>query len=372
MPDSRMTLDPQLSVVVPLLNEAEGIEPLLRMLARQEGIAFEVILSDGGSTDGTLFRATALRESLHYELRLVTGEQGRGRQLNRGAAAAKGEWLLFLHADSQFSDPRALRKGLSFISQAMKNNSHEWLAGRFALRFDTTGTTSRFGYSFCEGKARLDRSGCILGDQGFLLTRHLFQSIPPFDETLPVAEDLEFAERIRSCGEFLLLPAEIRTSSRRFRVEGYRARQTLNALLMGLLHSTQRSFLTTLPEIYQSHDKSRPLDLEPFFREIAALIATLPLRERLLFWYQIGAYVRANVWQLPFALDVRRTLRQGMGAGETESRWLGRYDRYLNRLTDHPPGKLLFAGVVHIWFFLARQWGWLRGGTGKNEKRAGA
>jgi rSAM/selenodomain-associated transferase 2 len=230
---------PELSIIIPLLNEAGRIETTLRMLARQEGIDFEVILSDGFSTDDTLARAAALRQSLPFELTIVTGGRGRGRQLNRGTAVAGGRWLLFLHADSVFPDSAALRKGVTSLAAAAQARGEGRTAGRFTLRFDREGTDAGFGYFFCEGKARLNRDGCILGDQGFLLPRKLLERVGPLDESLPLAEDLEFALRIRRSGEFLLLPAEIITSSRRFRREGYRPRQTLNALLMGLLFSGQ-------------------------------------------------------------------------------------------------------------------------------------
>ena len=357
---------PDCSLVVPLLNEAETIRKFLLMLARQERIDFQVILSDGGSRDDTLLRAKALGELLPYDLTIITGGRGRGRQMNSGAAVAQGDWLLFIHADSKFSDPLALYKGLSAVKEREVAKGEGRTAGRFAIRFDTAGASSGFGYSFCEGKARLNRSGCILGDQGFLLSRKLLERVGSFDESLTVAEDPDFAERLRAHGEFILLPAEILSSPRRFVMEGYRSRQTLNALLMGLLFSGHSSFLATLPGSYQRHDRARRLSLEPIFREIARLISTLPMRKRLLFWYKIGAYVRGNIWQLAFALDLWRTRRGGV-----EGALLALYDKYLDRLTNHPPGRLLVAGIVWLWFFSARRWRWLREGKREDVKRAG-
>ena len=420
-------MTPPLSIIVPVLNEAPRIAPLLLMLASQEGIDVETILCDGGSTDGTLDQARNLAGSLPYPLRLVTSPRGRGVQMNRGAAAAAAEWFLFLHADSAFPDPRALRRGLSLLMEAALSNDRRRIAGRFALRFDTAGRELRFGYRFCEGKASLGRPGCVLGDQGFLLSRELYREVGPFDEELPVAEDVEYAERLRSRGgEFLLLPAEILTSPRRFETEGYRPRQSLNALIMGLLFTGRHDLLSALSGCYRSHGDGRTLDLEPFFREIAAQISRLPLRERLEFWYRIGTYVRANAWQLAYLLDLRRDWRKGMHlntaleprrhgdtekfseinpfravnpkgevpnsspsratsrshskvflrvsvspwwtafsrmkGGEGEAPMLALYDRYLDRLTDHPPGRTLTAGAVWLWFTLARHWGWLREG----------
>jgi rSAM/selenodomain-associated transferase 2 len=364
-------MSPTLSIIVPVLNEVATIAPFLQGLARQERVTFEVIICDGGSTDGTLAAAAPLTDAFPCGLTLLAGARGRGRQMNAGATAAKGKWLLFLHADTEFPDPHALRKGINDLTERSTTNGHDQTAGRFALKFDTGGKETPFGYCFCEGKARLDRSGCVLGDQGFMLTREFFSTVGSFDESLPVAEDVEFAERVRAHGEFLLFPAEILTSPRRFETEGYRERQTLNAMIMGLLFTGQQRILQALPGIYQVQNQSRTLNLEPFFREIAALIALLPVKERLVFWYRIGAYVRSNAWQLAYALDLRRNYRRGITEGVEETPLLARYDRYLDRLTDHPPGRLLTAGLVRAWFSLAGSWPRLREGKHENEKRAG-
>ncbi len=361
-------LPPTLSVIVPVLNEAPTIAPLLLMLARQEGCAFEVILCDGGSSDGTIARDNGFVGPLPFDLTLITAPRGRGRQMNAGAAAARGEWLLFLHADSLLPDTTALRTGLAILKETVQCAGHHRVAGRFTLRFDTGDNETPLGYAFCQGKARLDRSGCVLGDQGLLLSRVLFESVGPFDETLPVAEDLLLAERIRSCGTILLFPAEILTSPRRFETEGYRARQTLNALIRGLIAAGRPRFLDPLSGIYLRQERSRPLELEPFFREIAAMIALLPLRERLVFWYRIGAYVQANAWQLAYILDLRLNCRQRGKEGEGETPLLEWYDRYLHRMTDHWLGKIVTAALVRLWFSLAQRRPWLREGKRRLKK----
>ena len=354
-------MPPALSIIIPVLNEAPQITPLLLMLARQQEIDFEVVISDGGSTDGTPALARNLPGTLPYPVRLVTFPRGRAIQMNRGAAAAAGEWLLFLHADSALPDPRALRSGLSLLTKTAPEDGQRRTAGHFTLRFDTAGREDRFGYRFCEGKARLGRPGGILGDQGLLLSRELFERVGPFDEGLPVAEDVEYAERLRTRGGgFLLLPAEIITSARRFETEGYRSRQTLNALIMGLLFSGRPDLLSALTGCYRSHHDGRTLELSPFFEEIARQISRLPSRERLYFWYRVGSYVRANAWQLAYLLDLRKAWQRG--AMEEETPYLACYDRYLDRLTDHPPGRMLTAGAVWLWFTLARRWRWLREG----------
>jgi len=374
MPSSptKMPPIPELSIIVPVLNEEERIERFLEGLDRQEGIVFEVILSDGNSRDETLRCADRLHDRCHFDLRICTGKRGRGRQMNAGSAMARGEWLLFLHADTGFTDRHALRTGLDALREATGRNGHVLVAGHFALRFDDTSGMPRFGTCFCEGKARLNRHGCTLGDQGLMLSRDFFAKAGRYDESLPVAEDVLLAERIRECGEFILLPANILTSPRRFYSEGYRERQTLNAMIMGLLFTGHAHFLDSLPGIYRSQDSCRRLYLEPFCREIGAKIARLSLRDRLTFWYRVGSYVRANAWQLAYALDLFRNYRKGMRAGEGEMPLLAWYDRYLDRLTDNPPGRVLATCLVWIWFGLTLQWSLLRHERKGNEKRAGS
>ena len=95
---------PAISIVIPTLNEAHRLPCLLRQL-RTQAIEFEVILVDGGSSDDTVAQARTLN------IRTIQSPPGRGRQLATGAAAATGDFLLFLHADSQLQDSALRRSG---------------------------------------------------------------------------------------------------------------------------------------------------------------------------------------------------------------------------------------------------------------------
>jgi hypothetical protein len=243
----------------------------------------------------------------------------------------------------------SLRKGLDCMAAAIASRGHDRLAGRFRLRFDRPGPAPSFGYYFYEWKARLNRAECIHGDQGFLLRKSFFASVGPFPDTFPMLAETRFAGIARENGEWLLLPADIYTSARRFEVEGLRARQTLNAIIMNFAALDWQPFFQMVPTLYPSHESSRPLALAPILRSIAALIRALPPMERLSLWYRTGGYARANAWQLAFALDAWRGFRRGIPVSAGTTPLLNFYDRRLNCLTDHPPGRLVAAVIVWLW-----------------------
>jgi rSAM/selenodomain-associated transferase 2 len=337
----------ELSVIVPVLNEAAGVSKLFTMLARQQGVAFELIVCDGGSTDDTIGQAQLLFKAMPFPCRLLQVAKGRARQLNAGARAAAADNLLFLHADSVFPDPLALRQGLDALRETNGRR-----AGRFALRFDVPAERYGFGYYFYEAKARLGRPEGIHGDQGYLLSRDFFVKLGGFDETLELLEDNRFAEAVRREGGWLLLPAEIVTSARRFETEGLTERQTLNALLMNFAAIGWDDFFRLAPDLYRSQKDSGRLQLMPFFRCICELLRSLPVRKRFLLWSATGRYVRGNAWQIPFSRDVRCAFRRGLPPGQVPTPRLDWHDRWFDRLTDHAAGRLAAAVLVWGWFHL--------------------
>ncbi len=334
---------PQLTVVIPTLNEAVTLPLLLADLAAQTGIVLEMLVCDGGSTDGTPQLAATEMARLGIQGEVLTGAPGRGRQLNLGAARAHGCWLLFLHADSRISAPETLRNALNLLDATGSRQ----VAGHFALRFALPEGEVPLPYRYCEVKARLGLPGTIHGDQGFLLPAGFFKELGGFREDLPVLEDTLLAEQIRSRGKWHLLSGEIVTSPRRFLVEGFRQRQTLNALLMNFAMTGWFEPLLLAPEVYLSQDRTRSLQLAPAYRLIDRLLGELPFGSRLSLWYRTGEFVRSNAWQLFLWRLVRR---QGFVAELSAAAAVSNFRRRFEPLTAHPPGRLLTALLTWVWF----------------------
>lgn len=342
---------PELSIIVPILNEAETLPAFFANLARQANIHFELLLCDGGSADGSRELAGQLAAAAPFPCRLLTTERGRGRQLNAGALAATAPLFLFLHVDSAFPHSLALRQAVDALPAGDQR-----MAGHFALRFALSAERYSFGYFLAESKARLDLPGCTHGDQGFLLSRNFFRQVGPFDESLPVMEDTRLAEEIRRCGQWLLLPAEITTSARRFETEGVFERQLLNALLMNFAAIGWDDFFRAAPEVYRSQDRTGRLQLAPFFALITRLLKDLPRRQCCALWYRTGGYVRSNAWQLLFAWRARRVFRQGKGPEGVANGDIKNFCRWFDRFTDNPFGWGAAMVLVWCWFQGARWW----------------
>jgi rSAM/selenodomain-associated transferase 2 len=187
-----------ISVIIPTLNEGDTLESSFRNLFGQAG-NFEIIVADGGSTDGT--RAVAER---FRGVKFVPSGGGRGRQMNEGARRAQGEILLFLHVDTALPANALLK-----VEEALADSSVA--AGSFSLEFDHPGIFFRFLSSF----GRINHPFFTYGDQGLFLRAGTFQRIGGFKE-ISVMEDVEIQERLRKIGNFLKLREAVITSARRY------------------------------------------------------------------------------------------------------------------------------------------------------------
>ena len=206
----------RLSVVVPVLNEAVRIQAQVTRLAGLPGVD-EVVVADGGSTDGTVDLVRAIRG-----VRVVNAPRGRGPQMNAGARVATGEVLWFVHADVDVPDdaPAAIRKAL---------REPGVIAGAFRIRTHADGATGWPSRLLWLADVRARCSGLPYGDQALFVRRHVFDALRGF-APVPLFEDLEFSRRLRREGALRVLPVAVRVSGRRFM-----ARPLASAALMNVL-----------------------------------------------------------------------------------------------------------------------------------------
>lgn len=204
------------SVIIPTLNEEERLPVLL---SRVTGLPeTEVVVVDGGSVDRTVEVAR------RFPVTAVSAAGGRGPQLNAGAAAAKGEILIFLHADSL---PAA---GLVEQVRTAVAGGHPW--GCCTLAFDVETPFFR-GLAWASNlRARLF-SQCY-GDQGIYCAREFFVKLGGFPE-LPLMEDVAFSDRAGRVARAWVVPGRLTTSGRRFRAGGP-VRTLLRMQVIKLVH----------------------------------------------------------------------------------------------------------------------------------------
>ena len=122
---------PELSVVIPALNEGSSLERLVVALFEQQQVRLEVIVADGGSRDGCIERLAQSAARYPGRLTCVASPAGRGRQMNAGRARARASRLLFLHADTQLTDPALLRRATAAFDARRDALGHGRLAGHF-------------------------------------------------------------------------------------------------------------------------------------------------------------------------------------------------------------------------------------------------
>lgn len=191
-----------ISVVIPVYNEERALPGTLDRLLSQPG-EFEAILVDGGSTDATRRVARSYRG-----VQLVEAPKGRASQMNAGAARARGEWLLFLHADTLLPE-----NGLARIAAL----PDEVLAGGFRHRFSGQGLGLRL-VSLMDN-IRCNWSRIIFGDQAMFVRRTLFSRLGGFPDTARL-EDVHFCEKLVKHTRPVLLDEAVTTDSRKFVQQG--------------------------------------------------------------------------------------------------------------------------------------------------------
>ncbi len=211
---------PQLSIIIPTLNEEKLIEHTL--LAVKERVpAAEIIVVDGGSSDATVARAS-------QHVHVLTTKRGRGGQLNAGAQATTGDLLLFLHADTI---PDAA--GIQELLQVMLDpGGNPLVGGAFRMRFDDPHPLyKRIGANVTQ---RSLRTKSYTGDQGIFTRRSIFEQLGGHRDW-PFMEDVDYSERMSKVGRVVLLTNEVETSARRHQHWGL-LRTQLTVILIRILY----------------------------------------------------------------------------------------------------------------------------------------
>ncbi|MCF8032780.1 MAG: TIGR04283 family arsenosugar biosynthesis glycosyltransferase [Desulfarculaceae bacterium] len=207
-----------ISVIIPALNEEKTIAATVASALGASGA--EVLVVDGGSRDATMQQAEAAGA------KVMRASRGRASQMNAGAARARGDVLLFLHADTRL--PLGWQREVARIL-ALPNVA----AGAFAFRLDHRPAGLRFIELSVAARCRW--AGLPYGDQGLFLTHRVFQRAGGFPN-LPIMEDCEMIRRLRALGRVALSPAPAVTSARRWQRRGALATTGLNFLVVGAFY----------------------------------------------------------------------------------------------------------------------------------------
>ena len=193
-----------LSIIIPCLNEAEGIADTLTALAPLRARGVEVVVADGGSEDKSAALARPLADQVIIAMR------GRAMQMNAGAAQARGDMLLFLHADCRLP---AAADGL--ITDGLNRAQKTW--GRFDVELTGHSPLLPMVGALMNWRSRL--TGVSTGDQGLFVTRSLFEAVGKFPQ-IPLMEDVALSKQLKRYGPPLNLRHRMLVCGRRWEKHG--------------------------------------------------------------------------------------------------------------------------------------------------------
>jgi rSAM/selenodomain-associated transferase 2/rSAM/selenodomain-associated transferase 1 len=204
----------RISIIIPAINEADNILKTIESIG--PGDKKEVIVVDGGSNDDTVGIAKSLGA------RVITSAPPRARQMNRGAAQATGDVLVFLHADTRLPE-----KFEDFICNSFKQA--KMVAGAFELRIDSPMPGLRLIEHLANWRSRFLKMP--YGDQAIFLSSKLFHYLGGFPD-IPIMEDFELVRRLQKQGKIVTLPVPVFTSPRRWQNFGILKTTLINQLVI--------------------------------------------------------------------------------------------------------------------------------------------
>ncbi len=198
-----LLVNTQLSIIIPVLNEAVVIKDTLAVLEALRLQGAEVIVVDGGSTDDTVDLA------VKASVRILASSSGRAVQMNHGAKFARGDYLLFLHADTLFSDDAHKQ-----LTAAIRDRR---LWGRFDVRLSGRGVLLRVVESAMNLRSRL--TGIATGDQAIFVQSGAFKGVGGYPE-IALMEDIALSKKLKRQGPPACLDSKVVTDSRRWEEHG--------------------------------------------------------------------------------------------------------------------------------------------------------
>lgn len=204
------------SIIIPALNESAFIGQTLKSTMALKG-DFEIIVVDGGSSDSTSDIVKSFKQ-----VRFATSKKGRSHQMNAGAELAKGEILLFLHADTILP-----AEAISAVNTVL--SQYEYVAGSFYLKFNKR----HWLLSFFSFMSKMNSSLFTYGDQAFFVRKSCFTKIGGF-KPIAFMEDVEILHRLKKEGKFKKLSLPVTTSARRFNKTGVIFQFISDVVLVGL------------------------------------------------------------------------------------------------------------------------------------------
>lgn len=198
-----MAVQPWLSIVMPVLNEGDGLDAALQALQPWRQSGAEVIVVDGGSTDPSLALAARGADQA------VSAPRGRALQMNAGAALARADWLLFLHADTRLPE-----QGIERLRSLIQTDA-VW--GRFDVRIDSGHALLRLVGFMMNLRSRI--SAIATGDQALFVRRQVFERVGAFPD-IALMEDIALSRRLKSLARPACLRPPVLTSARRWQRHG--------------------------------------------------------------------------------------------------------------------------------------------------------